>query len=342
MIDWSNEDNWRPSSFIGGTPGSADSNAVPARGAIVINEVLAHSDDDDPDWIELFNASDGAVDVSGWFLSDRETNLQKYMFPANSFIESGGFLVVFEDRHFNNANAAGTISPFALSENGETVYLSSGRNGMLSGYREKESFGASETGVSLGRYVTNDEDVNFAPLMAMTPGEANADPIVNAIIITEIMYDPGSNDTREEYIEIFNNSAAPVALFGEASLPWKFTSGIDYTFPAWTTLPAFARMIIAKDVGAFMAAYTVAPGTTVLGPYGGQLNDGEAIEISLPGDVDNDNVRYYIRQERVRYDSKSPWPVGADGDGSALTRLDPAAYGNDATNWTASAPTPGS
>jgi hypothetical protein len=36
-----------------------------------------------------------------------------------------------------------------------------------------------------------------------------------------------------------------------------------------------------------------------------------------------------------------PWPLQADGYGGSLTRIDPAAYGNDPANWQAATPTPG-
>ncbi|MCF6286744.1 MAG: lamin tail domain-containing protein, partial [Candidatus Hydrogenedentes bacterium] len=249
--------------------------------------------------------------------------------------------VIYEDQHFGNAGAPGVNTPFALSENGETVHLSSGNSGVLSGYRDREDFGASERDVTLGRYMTNDGDVNFAPLSVGTPGSANADPAVASIVITEIMYDPGTNNAREEYVEIYNNSPSPVNLFDEAGLPWRFSSGIDYTLPINTVIPAFGYIVIAKDLDAFGNAYSVVAGTTGLGPYGGQLSDGEALEIAMPGDVDTLGTQYYIRQDRVRYDSKAPWPEGADGGGDALNRLDATAYGNDATNWEAAAPSPG-
>ena len=60
------------------------------QGEIVINEFSADSDslsgiaDPDggyPDWIELYNTTDAAIDLSGIFLSDKEDELQKWQFP---------------------------------------------------------------------------------------------------------------------------------------------------------------------------------------------------------------------------------------------------------------------
>ena len=42
------------------------------------------------------------------------------------------------------------------------------------------------------------------------------------------------------------------------------------------------------------------------------------------------------RDDHVKYNNSAPWPTQADGDGSALIRIDTANYGNDADNWWAS------
>ena len=74
----------------------------------------------------------------------------------------------------------------------------------------------------------------------------------------------------------------------------------------------------------------------------GQLsNGGEKVEISMPGDVDGDGVRQYIRIDRVNYDDEELWPITPDGYGASLSRLFPQYYGNDPNNWQAAAPTPG-
>jgi len=71
----------------------------------------------------------------------------------------------------------------------------------------------------------------------------------------------------------------------------------------------------------------------------------------MPGNVDRENVRQYIRIDRVNYsDGSHPencpggidlWPVEADGDGMALTRKVPTDYGNNPDNWLAPVPSPG-
>jgi hypothetical protein len=94
-------------------------------------------------------------------------------------------------------------------------------------------------------------------------------------------------------------------------------------------------------LAAFRSKYSVAPGTSVLGPWSGRLaNDDEDIELRRP-DTPNVNEVPYVLVEHVRYFDTFPWPTLADGTGFSLQRVSDTGYGNDPTNWTAAAPSPG-
>jgi len=240
----------------------------------------------------------------------------------------------------------------------------------LTGYRTVEDYGASETGVSFGRYFKSGTgNYNFVAMEENTPGLVNSYPKVGPIVISEIMYNPdwpdGGSYTNDqyEYIELHNISSEPVTLYSSVtSEPWRFTDGIDFTFPAYApvTIPAGGYILVVKKPAAFSWRYPAVPSGIIFGPYEGNLsNAGESLELSMPGDVDKENVRQYIRIDRVNYsDGRHPencpggvdlWPVEADGEGLALTRkvsADPSTmlrtgYGNDPDNWTASHPSAG-
>jgi hypothetical protein len=375
---WSNKDSWRPSAYAGGSPGQDDSGILPNPGAVVINEVLAHSHAEASDWIELYNTTDTAIDIGGWFLSDSNDNLFKYEIAGGTTIGPNGYLVFYEDLDFGNPSASsgqaagdsGCREPFALNENGDRLYLSSAHDGVLTGYRSTEDFGASETGVSFGRYYkASTDNYNFVAMAENTPGSANTSAKVGPIIISEIMYNPdwpngGSyTNNQYEYIELYNISSKPVMLYdSQTGEPWKFTDGIEFTFPADVpvTIPAGGYLLVVKKPAAFSWRYPDVPAGIILGPYDGNLNNaGEILELSMPGDVDKQGVRQYIRIDRVNYsDGSHPencpggidlWPLEADGGGMALTRkvtTDPSAtlrtgYGNDPDNWTAALASPG-
>jgi len=364
LLHWGDKDSWRASAYIGGSPGWDDSGILPNPGAIVINEVLAHSHDTDPDWIEFYNTTDAEIDIGGWYLSDSETDLMEYRFADGTRIGAYDYIVLTEDANFGeDAADPGSITGFAFSENGDEAYLSSGQADELTGYRAVEDFGASLTDVSFGRYYKGSTgNYNFVPLDHNTPGERNSYPAVGPIVINEIMYNPdwpvGGNysNNQYEYIELHNITDQPVLLYDDqVREPWKFTDGIDYTFASAPgfEVPAGGYLIIAKDLTAYLSRYGDPPfGTVLIGPYDGKLSDGgEKLEISRPGDVDKLGRRCYIRVDRVNYSDGSHaqdipgnvdlWPTEPDGDGASLSRIEADLYGNDPNNWNAKAPSPG-
>ena len=361
---WGRKDSWRASASAGGSPGCDDSPAIPNPGAIVINELLAHSHGVAADWIELYNTTDEDIDIGGWYLSDTEIDTKKYKFADGTKIRAYDYLVLYEDANFGEASTDPcSITGFGFSENGDNVCLRSAEDGVLTGYREAESFGASQTGVSFGRYFKRSTgSYNFVHTDYNTPGWANAYPEVGPIVINEIMYNPDwpvggnySND-RYEYIELRNVTAEPVTLYRfDKALPWKFTEGIEFIFPAWpsaVTIPAGDHIVVVRDLNAFTWRYPAVPAGKIFGPYTGQLaNEGEQVELSMPGDIDEFGRRHYIRIDRVGYsDGSHPgdepgdvdlWPVEADGGGKSLARKVASLYGNDPNNWIPATPSPG-
>jgi len=193
-------------------------------------------------------------------------------------------------------------------------------------------------------------------------GQPNAYPKVGPVIITEISYNPswpvGGSYTNDqyEYIEIKNTSAVAITLYRQDKAePWKITDGVDFTFPDVPNAATIAPgdyLVIARNPAAFLWRYPTVPSQKVLGPYDGSLdNAGERVQLSSPGDVDNQGVRRYIREDRVVYsDGSHPnsqpgnidlWPTQADGQGDSLHRIDDTLYANDPNNWQAVVPSPG-
>jgi hypothetical protein len=335
---WSDSTSWRASAYSGGTPGEGDSD-FPSPGDLVINEALTHQDDDTPgDWIELYNSSTNTLDINGWFLSDNEDNLAMVELSGLSTIAPGGYLVLTEYSHFGYSSAR--TNGFALSELGETIYLSSGEDGELTGYREEQVFGASERDVTFGRYTTSDGITDFPAQSAQTSGAANEYPLIGDVVFTEILYHPADSNAFE-YIELCNRTSSEVLLY-DSSYPtntWKLAGAVEFTFPQGVSLsPGECLLITETTADVFTNYYTVPEGVTVLGPYDGQLNNsGEELQLTRPGDPEDTGEVPYILVELVAYDDESPWPIDADGLGSSLERVDVDLYANDSSNWSAAA-----
>lgn len=143
-----------------------------AEPTVVINEVcsqnktcLADSYGKYSDWIELYNAGNMAVDLSGWGLSDDAGQPLLFTFPSGTTIGAGEHKVVFASKQ--TSTAAELHTGFALDKNGDSVVLSDA-NGKVLQQVELPTLG---TDVSYG--MTPDGSGRFE-VMAPTPAKANA------------------------------------------------------------------------------------------------------------------------------------------------------------------------
>jgi hypothetical protein len=108
-----------------------------ANGAqLVINEFMARNDSEQPlkngdlldedsepsDWIEIYNPTNEAINLDGWFLTDDANDMEKWEFPSVE-IARGGFLVVFASGK-NRSDADGQLhTNFQLRAGGEFLAL---------------------------------------------------------------------------------------------------------------------------------------------------------------------------------------------------------------------------
>jgi len=90
---------------------------------MAINEsTLMDSDGEYKDWIEIHNTSTSAVNMAGWFLTDKISYLDKWQFPG-VVIEGGERLVVFASDKDRRNPRAELHTNFKLSGEGEYLAL---------------------------------------------------------------------------------------------------------------------------------------------------------------------------------------------------------------------------
>ena len=85
---------------------------------VKINEIYSRGTTTDPDWIEIYNASSVAVNITGYKIYDvggQSGTKAKKEFPAGTIIPAKGYYVIVTD-------GTGT-SDFGLSSAGEEVWL---------------------------------------------------------------------------------------------------------------------------------------------------------------------------------------------------------------------------
>jgi hypothetical protein len=312
----STKDGWRAGQPQGGNPGGADVGLN--NNSVVISEVLSQAIGG-TNWIEFQNTTDAAINIGGWFLSDDNLNRQKFTLPATFVIAPHAFASI--------AQTGGFGAAFNLSSLGGSVYLTSSNTGQIGGYRDAVDFGASDPGVSFGRYIKSTVGSDFTALSATTRDAANAYPLVGPVVIDEIMYNPFGVD--REYLELRNVTDADVTLDG-----WQFSDGINFTFAAGSTILANGyALIVPIDPATFRSTYNIPANVPIFGPYTGALdNGGEKVTLARPG-TPVGSVTPYITVDRVNYDNETPWPALPDGQGPSVARIDAVRYGNDPANW---------
>ncbi len=323
---------WRASTLIGGTPGTAHVDFGSQGIKLWINELLAsQSSTTREDWLELYNAGPSAIDLSDVYLSDDASNLLKYKLPDNLQIQSGGFWAT--DLSSGSADQA-----FALKASGEAVFVTLGSNEATPAPRQvldAVRFDALAPDVTFGRFPDGSD--NLALLRTASKTQANAHPLIHDIVINEIMYHHGLREERYEYIELYNRGTQTLSLED-----WAFTDGIDYVFPAGTTLAPEAYLVIAKDLNLLKSLYTnLAQDSSVLGPYNGTLNNySERIRLSYPlrtlDPNTGESIIHLITADEVTYYDGGRWPTWADGQGTSLELRDPHGENNTARAWAAS------
>jgi hypothetical protein len=310
---------WGQSDLVGGSPGKAETVGANPLRTILINEFLAHTDEPDLDFIELYNYSTSAIDISGCVITD-DAGTNKFAVPAGTIISAGGFVAYDQ-----------TQLGFALSSGGETIFL---KNPAGTRVLDSLKFDGQENGVSMGRFP--DGAPSFRRLAAKTKGAANAKPQPSDIVINEIMFAPISDSGEDEFIELHNRSTNTVNI-GR----WRFTEGITYTFPLNTVMAPGSYLVVAKNVGRMLANYPNLTGANTLGNYEGSLsNDGERVALSKPDEVASLNGKgvlvtniIHIVVDEVTYGPGGRWGKWAKGGGSSLELIDARTDKDLAPNW---------
>lgn len=345
--DYNSGSNYRASTEYGGSPGQAGIGPV---ADILINEVLAHTDLPQVDSIELYNTTSQPIDISGWWLSDSATNYFAYQIPGDTVIAAGGYLV-FDAYDFNT----GAPGSFLLSSVGEEVWLlASDEQGTPSRFVDHVTFPGSPNGESFGRWPNGVGELY--PMTELTLGSANSGPRIGPVIITEVMYAPpdpdglgGIEPNNLEFVEIYNSTDSAVDLTN-----WRFTAGIDFGFAAGQMLAPRGTLVVvgfdpldplnAALVDEFRTFYGIDASVLLVGGFSGRLdNAGERVRLSRADDppIETPDIIPMLIEDEVIYDELAPWPTSPDGLGDSLQRLSVDLWGNFASSWVATAPSPG-
>ena len=185
------------------------------------------------DYIEIYNTSGEAVDLSGYTLSDDEDDLAKWTFPEGASVPAGGYALVYASGRTESANGELHAS-FKLSSEGESLILC-------------DAEGRAASSIDLPALLSDqayslDENGEYTTGLAPTPGLPNtaqsaeslraavAQGNASGVYINEFM--TSADDQPHDWLELYNSSAQAVDVSGwglsdDGATPrkWRFPEG---------------------------------------------------------------------------------------------------------------------
>jgi len=221
------------------------------------NEGVFYDENGDcPDWAEIINTSDKAVDLKGFGLSDDFSDPLKWTFPDIT-LESGEILLVLLSGKSveYNENSIYLHADFKLSDTDDGLWICDAKGVVIDRIDtvilpETASYGRDPSDISAWKFFT-----------APTPGKENGkngfddldkflEAMTQKLFISEVCAVSSSKVSalpNEDWIEIYNNTDQPVNLAG-----WSVSKYISnlrfYTFPDVTIAPYGYIVISASGV----------------------------------------------------------------------------------------------
>ena len=259
----------------------------PAQSGLVLNEILANNatlaeaDGSTPDWIELYNPSDSAVDLQDLSLTDSTIDPRRWVFPPGAVIGPRDYFLVRCDA---DLPASGANTGFGLKSDGDSVYLYD-RPADGSSLLDFVIFGLQTADFSIGRMPGDRATWN---LNLPTPGATNlavalGDPM--QLKINEWMAD---NSPDNDWFEIYNPQAVPVPLgllyLSDSLVTWNRSQVPALSFIGCFT-NAYQRFWADNQTGGDHANFALKAGGEQLGLFttNGLMIDGVVFGAQTPG-----------------------------------------------------------
>ncbi|MEY2408611.1 MAG: hypothetical protein QOF48_1281 [Verrucomicrobiota bacterium] len=188
-------------------------NSATAAG-VVINEVFARNasiaepDGTTPDWVEIYNPSQTAVDLGDYSLSDSTLDSRRWIFPSPTIVSAQDYLVV---RFNSGALSSPTNTGFGLKASGDSVYLfkkPADGGGVLSFV----TFGLQIEDFSIGRVPSGSANWQLTIPSAASANSAAPTNDASGLKVNEWMAQPEPG--KDDWFEIYNSSPQPVNVGG--------------------------------------------------------------------------------------------------------------------------------
>lgn len=291
------------------SPGSLTTQSIRINEVMTSNKGTVPDETGDfPDWVELYNDSDQALEIGGYGLSDDKVVAAKWTFPAGTTIEPHGYLIVFCS---GDPDRGSLHTTFKLSADDDLVLTSEG-----GAVVDSLSLKSVSSGYSLGR----DDGGNWVE-MRPSPGYPNTDEGVAAFLATLSATDAesigvylnefmasnastllGPDGSYCDWIELYNTNGNDVDLsgYGISDNP---AQPLKYVLPEGTVIRAYSTLLI------YCTGREGTSNTQIEAPFGLAAYE-EAVVFSTPDGRILDNYEY-TRQETDKSMARMPDGTGA-------------------------------
>ncbi|MFZ6032217.1 MAG: lamin tail domain-containing protein [Melioribacter sp.] len=301
------------------------------KGALVINEIMYNPSGNEPEWIEIFNATENEINLKNWVLSDiipepgRQIKVNE-----DIYITPFQYLVLCPEGYNKYPEGAVPLSEFLLlnnAEDGVVIYDPYGND--IDSVYYKSGWGGKR-GISLEKispYVDGSDSANWSLSLSpagSTPSAENS--IVNLpaienrqIVINEILYDPA--ESNSEFIELFNNSDENLQVGGlsiEGHNDFRFVNELTVISPG-------EYFLLAND-------------SALIDYYGTEAKLFVDKSFSLPneGAVIKLVDFYGNLIDSLRYNPEWHSPLINNTKNKSLERINPFISSTDENNWSTS------
>lgn len=214
---------------------------------LYINEIYAMGSG--PDWVEIRNESDKAVDLSGMGLSDNPAKPRKWQFPEGARLRAKGYAVIaltgpeteeitWESERKDPGFTADYTASFALSD-GETVCLSTAKGKLL----DRVKLFDQHRGVSYGRAEGHS---GYRYFQEPTPGKPNS-AASYAGVTKEIEFSVPPGVVREEQVSLALSSDPGARIYYTLDGSEPTAASTLYTGPLQLKSNAFIKAVAMEE-----------------------------------------------------------------------------------------------
>lgn len=186
------------------------------------------------DWVELYNNSQTAVDLSGYTLADSRSKLEKYPLPQYTLPPGERICILLCEDEAQLPSGYFRLG-FSLSASGDALYLS--RDGIVEDHVLLPELPANTA------YGRAPGSCGFSLLASPTPGKANSQTAAVSASVTALTQPGAYNGV--EYLDISLSAPGTVYYTTNCTVPDR--SSAKYTGPIRVTKTTVLRVVCYED-----------------------------------------------------------------------------------------------